>query len=62
LIIQGDLDRNVPAAEADRLAAAARSRKKSSPVELLHVPDADEKLASPKVAAAIAEWIKKLEI
>jgi hypothetical protein len=29
---------------------------------VVHVPDADHKLASPKVAAAIADWIKKLEI
>ena len=35
---------------------------KSPPVELLHVPDADQKLASPKVAAAIADWIKKLAL
>ena len=26
----------------------------------VHIPDADHKLVSPKVAAAIAEWIKKL--
>ena len=62
LIVQGDLDVAVPPAEADRLAELARARKKSPPVELVHVPDADHKLASPKVAAAIAEWIKKLEI
>ena len=60
LIIHGDLDRNVPAAEADRLAETARARKKSPPVELLHIPDSDEKLASPKVADAIADWIKRL--
>ena len=62
LIIHGDLDRNVPAAEADRLAGLARARKKAPPVELLHIPDADEKLTSPTVATAIADWIKKLEI
>jgi pimeloyl-ACP methyl ester carboxylesterase len=60
LIIHGDLDPAVPAAEADRLAELARARKKAPPVELLHIPDADQKLSSPKVAAAIAEWIKKL--
>jgi fermentation-respiration switch protein FrsA (DUF1100 family) len=62
LIIHGDLDPAVPAAEADRLAELARARKKAPPVELLHIPDADQKLSSPKVAEAIAEWIKKLQI
>jgi pimeloyl-ACP methyl ester carboxylesterase len=60
LIIQGDLDQNVPPAEADRLAELARARKKAPPPEVIHVPDADHKLLSPKVATAIAEWIKKL--
>jgi pimeloyl-ACP methyl ester carboxylesterase len=60
LIIQGDLDRNVPATEADRLAELARARKKAPPPEVVHIPDADHKLASPRVATAIAEWIKKL--
>jgi hypothetical protein len=32
----------------------------ASPTEVVHVPDADQKLASPKVAAAIAAWVKKL--
>jgi uncharacterized protein len=62
LIVQGDLDPFVPPAEADRLAELARARKKAPPVEVVHVPDADHKLASPKVASAIADWIKKLEI
>lgn len=75
LIIQGDLDPNVPAAEADRLADLARARKKAPQTELLHIPDVDQTLSparggpdrsapprtvSPKVTAAIAEWIKKL--
>jgi len=60
LIVQGDLDKNVPPAEGDRLAELARARKKAPPAEVVHVPDADHKLASPKVATAIAEWIKKL--
>jgi pimeloyl-ACP methyl ester carboxylesterase len=60
LIVQGDLDLNVPPAEADRLAELARARKKVPPAEVVHIPDADHKLASPKVASAIAEWIKKL--
>jgi len=62
LIIHGDLDAAVPAGEADRLAGIARARKKSPPVELLRIPDADQKLAGPKVTAAIADWIKKLAI
>lgn len=60
LIVQGDLDRNVPPAEADRLAELARARKKAPPAEIVHVADADHTLASPKVAAAIAAWIRKL--
>jgi len=60
LIIQGDLDPYVPPAEAERLAELARARKKAPPTEVVHVTDADHKLASPKIAAAIAEWIKKL--
>ena len=62
LIVQGDLDRNVPPSEADRLGERARARKKAQAAEVVHVPDADQKLASPKVAAAITEWIKKLEL
>lgn len=62
LIVQGDLDRNVPPSEADRLGELARARKKAQAAEVVHVPDADQKLASPKVAAAITEWIKKLEL
>lgn len=60
LIVQGDLDPNVAPAEADRLAELARARKKAPPAEVVHVPDADHRLVSPKVASAIAEWIKKL--
>ena len=60
LIVHGDLDPNVPPAEAEKLAELARARKKIPPAEVVHVPDADHKLVSPKVASAIAEWIKKL--
>ena len=60
LIVQGDLDPNVPSSEADRLAELARARKKAPATEVVRVPDADPKLTSPKVADAIAEWIKKL--
>ncbi len=60
LIVHGDLDPNVPPAEADRLAELARARKKAPPSEVVHIPDADHTLVSPRVAAAIAEWIKKV--
>ena len=67
LIVQGDLDPNVPAQEADALAGLARARKKAAPAEVVHIPDVDHTLApagsktiSGKVAEAIAEWIKKL--
>ena len=75
LIIQGDLDPNVPPTEADRLTELARARKKAPPAELVHIPDVDHTLSpasggpersalqrtvSPRVAAAIGQWIKKL--
>ena len=65
LIIHGDLDPSIPAGEADKLAALAQARKKMAPPEVVHIPDANEALSvqgalSPKVAAAIAEWIRKL--
>jgi pimeloyl-ACP methyl ester carboxylesterase len=67
LIVQADLDPNVPPAEGERLAELARGRKKIPPPEVVHIPDAnhtlgapDARLVSPKVAAAIAAWIKKL--
>jgi fermentation-respiration switch protein FrsA (DUF1100 family) len=67
LIIHGDLDANVPASEADRLAGLANARKKAGPAEAVHVPDVDRTLADPKTrtisekaVAAIVDWIKKL--
>jgi pimeloyl-ACP methyl ester carboxylesterase len=60
LIVQGDRDPFVPPSEADRLAELARARKNAPLVEVLHLPDVDHRLASPKVSSAIAEWIKKL--
>jgi pimeloyl-ACP methyl ester carboxylesterase len=67
LIVQADLDANVPPAEAERLAELARARKNAPSVEVVHVAGVDQTLGapgartvSPKVAAAIAEWIKKL--
>ncbi|HEX9365662.1 MAG TPA: alpha/beta fold hydrolase [Vicinamibacterales bacterium] len=67
LIIQGDLDPGVPSTEGDRLGELARARKKAPAPEVVHIPDVDHtfsparaKVVSPKVAAAVAEWIKKL--
>jgi pimeloyl-ACP methyl ester carboxylesterase len=67
LVVHGDLDPAVPAAEADRLAALAKARKKAPPTEVLHLPDVTHTLApagaaqiTAKVAEAIAAWIKKL--
>jgi pimeloyl-ACP methyl ester carboxylesterase len=74
LIIQGELDTQVPPAQADRLAELARARKKASPVEVVHIPginhllvpaaseasgDDKEQTISPRVAQAIGDWIKK---
>ena len=62
LIIQGDLDPGVPAAEADRLAELARARKKAPPVEAASTSrtpitssPGSRQTVSPKVAAAIAD-------
>src|SRR5450759_711519 len=67
LIIQADQDPSVLPAEAEHLAEFARARRKIPPPEVVHLPDANQTLApagsrtvSPKVAAAIADWIKKL--
>ncbi len=38
LIIQGDLDTQVPAHHADKLAELGRARKKAAPVEVVHLP------------------------
>jgi pimeloyl-ACP methyl ester carboxylesterase len=67
LIVQADMDARMPAEEADRLAEAAKARRKTAPPEVLHLPNANETLApggaktiSPRIATAIAEWIKKI--
>lgn len=67
LILHGDLDPTVPSAQADRLAEVARARKKAGPTAVVHLPDVGYSLApagppriSPKVAEAIAAWIKKV--
>jgi pimeloyl-ACP methyl ester carboxylesterase len=67
LILHGDLDPTVPAAEADRLGELAKARKKVAPPEVVHLPDVGHSLApagsteiTPKAAETIAAWIKKL--
>lgn len=48
LIIQGDLDQQVFAHHADRLAELARKRKKAAPVEALHLPGINHLLVPAK--------------
>jgi len=67
LIVHGELDPNIPVSEADRLATIANARKKSTPAEVVRIPAATQTLApqgdkhiSPKVASAIADWVKRL--
>jgi uncharacterized protein len=48
LILQGDLDTQIPPAHADALAELARARKKAGPVELVHLPGVNHLLASAK--------------
>lgn len=67
LILQADQDSDMPPTQADRLGELARQRKKSRPAEIVHMPDLNQALVSPpggtispKIADAIADWIKKL--
>ena len=67
LILHGALDSNIPPSEADRLAALASARKKTPPPEVVKIPGVahtlaapGEKVVSPGVVSAIAEWLKKL--
>jgi pimeloyl-ACP methyl ester carboxylesterase len=48
LIIQGDLDQQVPPHHADNLAELARKRKKATPVEALHLPGINHLLVPAK--------------
>ncbi len=66
LIVQGDADTQVAPASAERLASQARARKKGAGVEVVHVAAMTHRLTegtartvSPKIATAIADWIKK---
>ena len=38
LMLQGDLDKQIPPAHADKLGELARQRKKKTPVEVVHLP------------------------
>jgi pimeloyl-ACP methyl ester carboxylesterase len=67
LIIHGDLDGSIPPGEADRLAELAKARKKAPAPEVLRLAGVNQTLApggdktvTPQVAAAIADWIKKI--
>jgi pimeloyl-ACP methyl ester carboxylesterase len=55
LIIQGDLDQQVLPHHADQLAALARNRKKSPPVELVHLPGINHLLV-PAKTGDVAEY------
>jgi hypothetical protein len=67
LIIQGDLDTAMPPGEADRLAEIAKTRKKVAAPEVIRLNGVNQSLAqggdrilTPQLAPAIAEWIKKI--
>jgi len=67
LIVQGDLDPNVPPSEADLLGQIANARKKAGPATVVHLGDVDHTLADPntraingKLVSSVVEWIHKL--
>jgi pimeloyl-ACP methyl ester carboxylesterase len=55
LIVQGDLDTQVPKAHADRLAELARARKKSPAVDVKHLPGLNHLLV-PATTGEAAEY------
>ncbi len=55
LILQGDIDVQVPKAHADRLAALARARKKSPPVDVRHFAGINHLLV-PATTGEVAEY------
>jgi pimeloyl-ACP methyl ester carboxylesterase len=55
LIIQGDLDQQVYPHHADQLGALARTRKKSPPVEVVHLPGINH-LLTPAKTGEVAEY------
>jgi fermentation-respiration switch protein FrsA (DUF1100 family) len=56
LIIQGELDTQVPPSQADRLADLARARKKASPVEVVHIPGVNHLLV-PATTGEVSEYV-----
>jgi dipeptidyl aminopeptidase/acylaminoacyl peptidase len=55
LIVQGDLDRQVPPHHADALAQLARARKKGGAVEVLHLPGVNHLLV-PATTGEVSEY------
>jgi dipeptidyl aminopeptidase/acylaminoacyl peptidase len=55
LIIQGDLDTQVPPAHADALAQLARARKKAAPVDVVHLPGVNHLLV-PATTGEVSEY------
>jgi pimeloyl-ACP methyl ester carboxylesterase len=55
LVIQGDLDQQVSAHHADQLGALARTRKKSPPVEVVHLPGINH-LLTPAKTGEVSEY------
>jgi len=55
LIIQGDLDTQVPKEQADTLADIARTRKKTAPPEVVHLPGINHLLV-PATSGEVSEY------
>jgi uncharacterized protein len=60
LIIQGDLDTQVPAHHADKLADLGRARKKAAPVEVLRLPGVNHLLV-PAKTGEVSEYANLTE-
>jgi fermentation-respiration switch protein FrsA (DUF1100 family) len=52
LIVQGDLDTQVPPHHAERLAGLARKRKNPPPVETIHLPEVNHLLVKATTGEA----------
>jgi fermentation-respiration switch protein FrsA (DUF1100 family) len=55
LIVQGDLDTQVPPPQADKLAELAKARKKAGPVETVHIPGINHLLV-PATTGEVSEY------
>jgi dipeptidyl aminopeptidase/acylaminoacyl peptidase len=55
LILQGDLDVQVPPHHADKLAELARARKKNAIVEVVHIPGINHLLV-PATTGEVQEY------